>query len=241
MMRRSFSRFAVAVAGKEISDIASDKVLANDPNNKQTADVGATVSSSSQRIDTVTSSFVSPLIDPRPDASEAPHLLAQESFKPFISANKIRNFSASLGVGVVSVATVYYLLSKQVADHFEEEAKLMRKLEEDASRARRTSHLQHFVAPSSFAMLQKKMIEEEKLQELGLAKHQQNKTSVVLHQEFLLRLKARWNKMVQDGQDSMNILIMQYNNYRDEQMKAVMMGVLEMNGLKVISMEQDKY
>jgi hypothetical protein len=225
MFRRVPIRLSAVVAAAET------KTPTSYPRNNHLAD-GApqqTAASSSKK----TSEFK---LDPRPSASEAPHILATETErKPFVSAKNTKEFVGSFVVGVSLIGTFYFLLSKSLASSHAEEAELLalatRNVGASAPPSEPQPVLPEFVAPSSFAGLKRKMALKEKLEEERMAQERSlHGKSPVIHQELTMRAKQRWNAMLEDLQSSCAVLSLQYRQYREQQVKASVMDGLEMKG-----------
>ena len=158
--------------------------------------------------------------------------------KPLLTPRNVRAFSASLGLGCVSVAAVYYFVSKSIGETFEEERLLAGRIhnrivvhgatDKDTMGVR----MPEFKAPSSYHSLEQKMRTSKEIKEAVIA-HEP-----VLHNEAVKRMKLMWNDAIVRLQTVLEMTAMQLEQHKFEQSKRNIVARLEEDGYLIKELRQ---
>ena len=177
-----------------------------------------------------------------PDENAAPPRL--ESYtepKPFITPRQARNFTFSAVVGVSVIAAVHFILSASIAENYEEELAVLRRVTKDSSAAEALApkpEIPQFVAPSSYSALKKRMEEEAKISREAFLHDKNVREAPVLHQEVSQRLMLGWNAALANVEQSAAAMAVQYHNWRLKQMKKNVRAIVEEQQLTLVELRE---
>eukprot|EP00742_Colponemidia_sp_Colp-10_P028647 GILJ01036104.1.p1 GENE.GILJ01036104.1~~GILJ01036104.1.p1 ORF type:complete len:250 (+),score=52.79 GILJ01036104.1:1-750(+) len=160
--------------------------------------------------------------------------------KPFITPQMLKSFSFSLAVGASVIAAVHYILSASIADNYDEELAVIRRVTRDTSEADKLPakpQLPQFVSPSSYSQLKKKMEEENRIARERFLDAENRKDTPVLHQELWQRAMQAWNNGLSNVEQSGAAASVQFQDWRLKQVKKNLKSILERQQLELVEIK----
>ncbi|ORC92007.1 uncharacterized protein TM35_000042210 [Trypanosoma theileri] len=176
-----------------------------------------------------------------PTASEAPELLQPYvEPTPFVSAKRLQVFCASLGVGLATICSAYYLVSKSMSINQEEEHLHVQSIVESNRLAMMDpkSLIPDFTAPSSFNELKEKMRQHER--ELERQQAEINRNTVMLHTEAVFRMKVWWNKCLTHLQEAFDEFGVAIQKRKERAAVANIKDVIDAEGYELVNLRNGK-
>ncbi|KAH9601530.1 hypothetical protein LSM04_003411 [Trypanosoma melophagium] len=176
-----------------------------------------------------------------PTASEAPELLQPYvEPTPFVSAKRLQVFLASLGVGVATICSAYYLVSKSMSKNQEKEHFQVQSIVESNRLAMMDpkSLIPDFTAPSSFNELKEKMRQHER--ELERQQAEINRNTIMLHAEAVFRMKVWWNKCLTHLQEAFDEFGVAMQKRKERASVAYIKEIIDAEGYELVNLRNGK-
>ncbi|CAD2216568.1 hypothetical protein AGDE_03179 [Angomonas deanei] len=230
MMRRSFFMLAAKAA-------ATHNSLAGVPEGglSTTEEAASQPSNFFGKVEVATGSVT----DASPSAAERPELL--QSYvepKPFVSARRLQLFTASMVLGITSMAVIYFLMTKSISENLEAQQMQLDTIAAKNKQAieERDKLFKEFSAPSSLDDIKMKMsLYEKEMERNEVALHQ---STSALHTEVLYRLKSWWNSCLTNIQDAADRFAKSIDSRNEAGVEYNIRALLENRGYEVVKLEK---
>lgn len=240
-MQRSLLRFVVAGGGPSFltrsSAPAAAEVTCADHVSKvhHPADTAFPTGRKVERVvivDTPAGTYV-------PPAAEAPELLQPYVEPiPFISPKRLQIFGVSMAVGMVSVASVYFFISKNISTNVEEQRHQIDLISQRNELAEREQErmLPDFAAPSTYGEVYAKVLQHQR--ELLRQEENITKSTSTLHTETLFRLKRWWNVCLTNVQDAVDRFFIAQERRQESRARDKILASLQYSGYAVLNLRK---